>query len=570
MYRFLDELVTTEEKPVSFREFVTSPDYCNEDSMYEYWLGQEVREDTNELILDGSLGGGKSTYASFRFVYFLYTLFLKGPKLRKWLGVAENSPLYALYFSVSMTQAERSGFKQIRNIIDGCKWFTDNYPRDKNIDSEIRFPNDVSIIFASGEGHQISLNIIAFILDEANFRKGVGKGMAEEYSQVTQLYSQLFDRLITRFQTTEGLKAFAVLISSASYQTSFVEERKMAVRDEPTTQIITTVGYKVKPQNYSKEMFEVFIGTDTLKPQIIETQEQKDVLVNALGMAGLKSLVDRYFVKVPVDLKKPFLQHIELALQNHAGIPTQVQGRLVTNLSLVQDSYYKPERRMFSFDQITLSNNDDFQLIDAINSDIIRPEAPHYFFLDLSVQKDSGGFTCVRDDTAYVDGDASQKQLTHVFTLEVVPPPFPAQTKIRKFHQFMVDISQIVNVQGFATDQYQSTQLRQDIQEELGLTNIRISIDSSDEPFLLWLMMLVENRMKMLYHPTLHKEIKEAVHDVKRRRVVKAPNSTDDCFQSLVGAAYLAEVSESIQLPEPVNLVGSRSIKRLIKSLGYK
>ena len=137
-------------------------------------------------------------------------------------------------------------------------------------------------------------------------------------------------------------------------------------------------------------------------------------------------------------------------------------------------------------------------------------------------------------------------------------------------YNFMVDIAEIVNVQGFATDQFQSAGLRQDIHAELDLPDVRISIDASDQVYLLWLSMLVDKRLRMLMVPTLHREIKEAVHDLKRRRVVKAPNSTDDCFQSLVGAAYLAEVSDAISLDLPTNIVGDRAVRRLAKSLGYK
>ena len=44
--------------PVEFREFVTSPDYCNNSSLYDYWHQKAINipDDCQELILDGSLG----------------------------------------------------------------------------------------------------------------------------------------------------------------------------------------------------------------------------------------------------------------------------------------------------------------------------------------------------------------------------------------------------------------------------------------------------------------------------------------------------------------------------------
>lgn len=565
-FQYLDVLTNTETPtPVKFSEFVTSPDYCNYQEMYQFWLdeGDSTSPDVHEIVIDGSLGGGKTVYSSFRLVYFLYCLFLNGDKLRKVLGVGETSDLYVLYFSVSMTQANRSGFKEIRNVIDNCKWFKENYPRDMSIDSEIRFPNRVNIIFASGEGHAISLNVLGFILDEANFKKGVGLGMESEYSAVTQLYSQLMDRQYSRFATPEGLKSLAMLVSSASYQTSFVAERKNKVLQDEHARYCHAVAYKIKPQNYSKEMFEVFIGTDTLNPQIIESDKHKKSILKVLNLPA--EIADSYFVEVPESLRPRFEENIYLALQNHAGVSTQVQGKLVTNLNLIQDAYYENKHPWFPDYQVTLSNRDDVALWDYLLEDNIEERTkPHCFFLDLSLTGDSGGFSCVRLD------DYDSKLCTHVFTVEIVPPPFPGATRIKKIQDFVVDLSTIVNIAAFASDQFQSAGIRQEINAELGLEDIRISIDSTDLYYLEWMRALVDKRFKMLYYPTLHREIKEAQHDLKRRRVVKAAGSTDDCLQSLVGAHYLATHIEAFTGEVPVNIVGRNSVERIARALGYK
>lgn len=507
-------------------------------------------------------------FANYQFVYHIYKLFTKGLRMRRFLGVAENTPLYSLYFSTSKTQARRSGFKQIKDIVDHCEWFKKNHPRDESIDSEIRF-NDMnfSIIYGSAEGHQISLNIISFILDEANFRKGVGQGMEEEYSEVTRLYQQLIDRQISRFGTEEN-KQLAILISSASYQSSFTEERKQKVIGDPHTQLITAVGYKIKPHLYSKEMFKVFIGTELLAPQIIENDDHFNRLKKQAGADKHQALIDSLFIDVPVSLKREFTVNILLALQNHAGVPTQIQGRLVKNLDLIRNSYYECERPWFPQYQVELSNKDDVTLFDYLDFEAItEPEKPHFLALDLSVGGDSAGFTCIRLD------DIENKKKTHIFTLEIIPPAFPAMTKISKVQDFIVELAQHVYIAGFSTDQYQSTQLRQNITEALDIPDIRISVDSSDELYLIWLENLVDGKLKMLYYPNLQREIKEAVHDVKRRRVVKAAGSTDDLIQSFVAANYLAELAQDVidmSGDVRVNVLGNRAVNRIARRLGYK
>lgn len=557
-------------KPVTFREFVESPKFCGTKEIYPFWMEKiSALRDPSELIIDGSLGGGKSTIANFYMLYRLYKLFLI-PNLPEYLGIMEESPVYLLYFSTSITQAKRSGFQHLINLVDSCKWFEENFPRDKHIKSEIRFPNNFHIAYASTEGHQLSLNVIGFILDEANFRKGVGLGNESEYEEVTHLYTELLDRQITRFIRPNGSPALAILISSASYQSSFLERRKQIVKGVSTAACITAVSYLIKPQNYSKETFEVFIGTGSMSPKIIESEVQKSILIRQLDMEGLPDMYQEYFIKVPETLRPQFKINLSLALQNHSGVPTQVAGRLIQNMEIVREAYYKPEKKWFAEDFVTLSNKDNYQLIELLNLENIEyPERPHSFFMDLSVTGDSGGFACYRNDST-----VDKQMHTHLFTLEVVPPPFPAETMLSKFVKFFEDLSPYVNIAAVGSDQFQSKMVRQEILDLLGLEDTRLSLDSSDQFFLHWIRSLVEKTSNLLYIPKLQREIEEAVHDLKARRVVKAPNSTDDLFQSTVGAYFLSSVYTSrddlILGSLKRNVVGRHAVNKILNSLGYK
>ena len=106
-------------------------------------------------------------------------------------------------------------------------------PVDKSIESIIRFPNNFEICYASSESHQIGLNIWAFILDESNFRQGVGNGVAEEYNEVTQLYQQLTDRLTSRYSTPDGVNALSILISSGILSIFFYRKEKGSYKSRP-------------------------------------------------------------------------------------------------------------------------------------------------------------------------------------------------------------------------------------------------------------------------------------------------------------------------------------------------
>lgn len=567
------------EPPVDFKTFVISKDYCNNQSIYQYWLtqGESLDDRLSELVLDGSLGGGKSFFAAYYLAYRVYQLFQQGSPQAQ-LGLADNTDVYGLYFSVSMTMAKKSGFNYIYDIFKNCVWFQKYAPINTELKSAVEFVDrHFYINYASAEGHAIGLNVWGFILDEANFKSGVGLGTEEQYEVVTQLYEQLLDRQLSRYARPDGsVNALAILISSASYQSSFVEKRKQAIRNDKFAKIITSTAYDTKPHMFSKEKFEVFIGAGAVEPCIITSEEQrKRVLYTAkIAETGEES---QFFRKVPINLRKSFERNIVLALQNHCGVPTNMSSSFMTNLKYLYDSYVTEDviPPIFQSFSLQASTADDTQLIEYLIPENIRnSEFPHSIFIDASVQNDTASVVCVRYDGKNREGlDVHTK----VFSLKIVPPEYPNQTKLSKIQQLVIDLSPYINIVAVGSDQFQSVSMRQEIASTLGIDDIRVSIDSSDIPHLHWQRGLVEGRLKQIREPLLEKEVKEAVHDWKRHRVLKVNKSSDDCFQGNVGAFYLSDTIgknygtiEGLYTKGHINLIGDRSLKKFLKQSGYK
>ena len=584
----VEKILLSEKKiPVSFREFVCGKDYCDDSDIYQFWIDEEkkIPKKCSELIIDGSLGGGKSTFSAYYTAYRVYIWFLNGDP-RKELGIAQNSDLYGFYFSVSLKMAEKSGFKLLYNVFKNCKWFKENMPMNTELKSSIQFPAQrFQIDYASAETHQTGLNVIIFILDEANFRGGVGTGVAQEYEEVTFLYSQLLDRLVTRFGRPDGtVDALAMLISSASYQSAFAEQRRAAVENDPNAHHIRAVGYKIKPQNYSKETFTVFSGTATQEPRIVKTEEQKQQIIQALGMEGT-GLAEKYFLQVPVSIKRFFETNINLALQNHCGVPTQIKGRFLQDINILRMNYYQDEPDIFSQNIISLSNGDDIQLADyLILQNIMYPERPHSLFLDLSITGDSGGFSCFR-----FDGEKDNVRYhTHVFTLEIVPPPPPHQTRISKYRQFMSEFAQIVNVVAFGTDQFQCLiegtwipttnglkkieDLRQgdELFSHNGLTKVKKVFSYSEAPVV---KVTTRSGVEMIITPN---------HKISTLRWIKSANDSqvydsvlrlskrrenDKNPVKLVRMFKVPEVGDCIEVPKPMIIGGNVSDKERCEAM---
>lgn len=474
--------------------------------------------------------------------------------------------------------AKKSGFQYIYNIFLTCNWFKEHCPINENLKSSIEFVGKHFYInYASGEGHQIGLNVWGFILDEANFKgKGLGTGVEEQYQEVIQLYEQLLDRQLSRYARPDGsVDALAILISSASYQTSFVEKRKAIVKDDSHAKIITSRSYETKPNRFSKETFEVFKGAGACEPCLIESEDQKLKLLRTAGVLGTGQ-EDEFILKVPINLKPAFNRNIVLALQNHCGVPTNMSSSFMSNMkylyeSYVDDTVIPPILQSFLLEA---SNADDTELIEYLLPENIKfPERPHSIFIDASVQHDTASVVCYR----YDGKDKKDLDLhTRVFSLKIKPPSFPYQTRLSKIQRFVIDISSYLNLVAVGSDQYQSVELRQEINAELGLDDIRISIDSSDIPHNLWQRGLVEGRIKQTKSENLEKEVREAIHDWKKHRVLKATGSSDDELQGNVGAFYLSDTIgksmgtvEGLYSKGPINIVGSRAFQSFMTKAGY-
>ena len=132
--------------PVPVREFINTQYYSGMEpgTMYDYWI--DVIEDFveggyNEIIVTGSIGAGKTLAMNMLLMYKVYELFAH-KNISKYLGFPAIQDIYNVYFSVSLTQAQRTGFKLFKEMIDSSQWFNNTFPRNKKINSAVEFPQN--------------------------------------------------------------------------------------------------------------------------------------------------------------------------------------------------------------------------------------------------------------------------------------------------------------------------------------------------------------------------------------------------------------------------------------------
>ena len=558
---------------VDFRTFVVSPDYCNDPSLYQFWQEEGLNMCDHskglfsELLITGSLSGGKTTYANYVTAYRLYYLFMQ-EDYKAFLGLSRNSPCYGIYFSTNLATARRSGFAQFKQIIDDCLWFKTHCPRDPNIESELRFGNGFVVFSGSQFSHALSLNVVFAILDEGDFR-GSGGGLTSDYDEVAVMYAQLIQRLDSRFSSRTGNPSWSILISSASYQSAYIIRRAREIRDKANAYSVTAVNYKIQPEKHSSTFFEVFVGVSAVPACIVKDEEHRASLLLSIP-DGVQS--DDLFELVPDDLYNSFTTNILLALQNHCGRPVAVEGRLVSNMNAVRYAVYEPCRPLFPVSVLSASNADDTPLSAFLDESVFHnypyAQYPHTIFVDLSYRSDSASVSC----HVNVEG-----KLIHVFLLKIVPPPMPAETRLQKVEDLMYYLAERVMLVSFGSDSFQSKQMRQNLFTNLGLEDTCISIDATDAYHLSWLRDVGDGACTVFPLEDLLTEVEEVVWNQKTRKVLRPNKGTDDLFQATVGSAELARrlTNEFADVGDLVGVsnsgvLGLPSLARQAEALGFK
>lgn len=543
--------------PISPHDFFTSMYYSgfSKDDIYPFWINEAIdfiEGGYNELIITGSLGSGKTTVANLITMYKLYELF-SYESVNDYLGIPRMQDIYNIYFSVSRFQAMRTGFGQFRSMVDSSKWFQEHFPRNPRIGAVLEFlKGKFSFFSGSSHKHAIGMTVWSFVLDEADFYKKNG-GFDESYNSITEMYGELVDRRISRFKKFGKDFSFSILVSSASYQSSFVEKRIAASAEDPTIKIISAVTYKIKPKGtYSVDKFLVFIGSEMVDPDLIKENSQLDALAKQLkyefSSSDSLTVIENYmllpqemkplFELVPMDFKEAFDRDLHKSLMNHCGVFTARIGKLLKSRSILLDAYTNEVGHPFTKKSIEISTGDEVEIKDFFLPTLLEyVERPHAIHIDQSISTDHTGISMVRYDGMGKKGDLLVRQYTQVFTLEVVPPAPPYKIKIAKTRNFIIFLSEKcnVNIVKVTADGYQSDDALQ-ILADHGLDTGRQSIDKTDKPFLSWINALHDGGMRMYRLEALENEAFTLVHDRRKKKVLKAVGQSDDLTQSLVGA----------------------------------
>lgn len=336
-------------KPVGSPEFYNNSFYVgsNAEFIYPYWKNvyNEIfcpESITSELILSGAIGVGKTTVGLLGCFYVLYRLTrLKNPQA--YYSMPPMSPIYVALFSITLKKTKEALLNPFKQLLNDSQYF--QYVRDKHSwpkfqeehpeccpytteEDEIVFPHNVRLAMGSQELHAISLNIVASILDEAEFRKNSEK---KSFDEAFSLYTSIRERIRSRFIGKPGY--LSILISSKRYTDSPVETYINTIAKlDKSCRIISESLWDIKPLTLTGKRFYVFIGTKEIPAKILETEEVERFKRDFPGQ----------ILHVPEEFRFEFETRLYVAIRNLGGRATNSISHFIPDKSKI-DSIFVPE-----------------------------------------------------------------------------------------------------------------------------------------------------------------------------------------------------------------------------------
>jgi hypothetical protein len=318
----------------------------------EYYIGHigrtlypQLKKDLEELFegdyhegaLGGSIGWGKTYFATCAMAYVLYQMScLRHPQ--RAYGLSDGSAIYVAMLAPSEKVARRVAVQELMGKIEHSPYFREHFKHLRYAPSslEIEFPNKIWVVAGSTRSTAIiGLNVFSGFIDETSFMgeskslDSSGKFIVEDLGE--KIHKSIVRRIKSRFQQVGRLPGVLLTVSSKERPTAFIEKRieQAKENEDPSFFVREYATWDVKPGNYSGKRFWVVAGNEKIQSRILKDDENLEREKARWTEMGLR------VIDVPIEWKNDFERDIDNALREIAGIATEAVTRFMTRIDMI-------------------------------------------------------------------------------------------------------------------------------------------------------------------------------------------------------------------------------------------
>ena len=550
-----------EEIPVDIETFLRDKKYLGRGlideegrfTVFPYWVDvlKKVYPDPlkpaeyNTLALTGSIGIGKSFVAVLIGLYELYRMMcLKDPYV--YYGLQPIDKISFAVMNITLDASRGVAWDKMQQLLQSSEWFMERGKLSGTVNEEWRPPKGIELIAGSLSRHIIGRAVFWAFFDEVSFQPN--QDVEKQKEKAASLVNTAIARMQSRFMRGDINPTILVLASSKrteqSYMETFIESKKK--NESKTTLVIDEPQWVIREDKNTERKFNVAIGNKFLSSEVIPLDAtERDI--NIYRDRGYN------IIQVPMGYYENFIDDIDIALQDIAGISTTQSSKYIAGQRIAEVKN-RESKNPFSKDIIEVGNapEDSTEYSEFFNMDFVNKsmmEKPLYVHLDMSISGDKTGIAGVwiKGIKTPEEGKPDTHELVYQLAFSVsVKAPKGYQVSFEKNRQFIYWLrEQGFNVKGVSCDTFQSYDLLQQLSARNFNTEI-ISVDRVTDnickPYQNFKSTIYEKRIEMYDSTLLTEELIGLEKNNNNGKIDHSPSgiNSKDMADAVCGALWNA------------------------------
>jgi len=568
-----------------------------------------------EIVMGGSIGWGKTTFALACQLYSLYLLTCYGIPQRAFKGMVESAQILYLNLNTKAEKAKNSYFKDLDTLIKSIPYFQKDFPPQKNLVNEIRLKQKGVLCKFSGATKTAaeSEHLIFCVLDEVNLYDIVEKSkrsfrLDEKFDAAEIVYTSALRRMQSRFMLPDGsMPRPSKLISlcKETYPDSFIRRRIKEVKQKGLekknrVKVMEFAEWQTRPpEAYEKKYFYVRTGTRTESPRIIKDRAKA---LKMRKLAKRRQHDEKYeVIRVPL-AGGEYLDAAEKDLPNFirdvCGKPTEALTMFFGKREDIFDAIREPENGIapevcdhpFSdvatnfYDGVYLLKEKLCEKLEVVDKEgeVVEtkwrphknPAAQRFIHIDTGLTGDSAGIAMGHiagwtEVTRLMEGGEVAHEKAPVIWFDLllrVNPPPGGEIPFNGIRSLIYTLSGIgFKIKMISLDSFQSRDFIQ-IVERKGYTCELVSIDKTTTPYDRLRRAYIEDRISVYSYPPVEEELValELIRTGKMRdgrpveKVDHPPHGSKDVADGEAGVVDAIETYAAQMMPTAVAVMAKK------------
>lgn len=396
------------------------------------------------------------------------------------------------------------------------------------------------------------------MMDETNFAKSGVKDISLAKEHMKHLYDTVNARVSGTFRLKGDVYGKIIAASSKNTDSDFLSDHIETQQNAGNTHLylVDQPQWVVQPkEKFSSETFHFTVGDRYKKGFVIPEENDDEEHRQEYIKQGYE------VVEAPAEFRRSFVADYNIALRDIAGRSVAGAMGFITQ-DAITPNVSQERHNPFFMDIIKIGTQDNLTIEEFFHIEHVPPILKTRIMnihLDLSETTDRTGICGVCVDGSKIVTDLDGKKVSMPFYKEVFSTALEAPTGDRISYQKIINFIFWLRKQGFtigtiSTDQYQSKYVREVLSAE-GFHTDKVSVDSSDEPYIGLRSILYDQRIELLKNDLRENEL------IKLQRInnkIDHPkNGSKDAADSLCGCCWTLTTEHIISKPAPKSAISA-------------